>query len=184
MNNKVILLAIGLFLLLGLPVFAQSADASRIETEYYGLKWGCSPKDLLAKYPSAYFNGTNNVGDSVYYLDTAETTRIFFFENDKLYSGRIAYLDCTEEKSVALAKKVVDTYGSFDNSNSYSRDGNEYIEFIREHSKNIRIVFQTTAFNNIYGARTLRVVITYTNKILYDQILQDRIKSMQEDLEL
>lgn len=30
-----------------------------------GLKWGCSVKDLKAKYPEAYSNGTNDNGDEL-----------------------------------------------------------------------------------------------------------------------
>lgn len=42
-----------LFCLISVHVFAQVSEADKINNEYYGLKWGCSVKDLKAKYPEA-----------------------------------------------------------------------------------------------------------------------------------
>ena len=174
-----------LFCLISVHVFAQVSEADKINNEYYGLKWGCSVKDLKAKYPEAYSNGTNDNGDELYYLDTNGATRIFFFGNGKLYIGRIAYTDCTDEKVMGLMKKITDTYGKFDDSNKGSQNGNEYINFVKYFSPKIEIDFQLMSVKNSYGYNISQVVmITYTNNELAAQIARERISKMQEDLEL
>ena len=44
------LIFFGVIFISSVSLFAQTAD--KIETEYYGLKWGCSPAELKAKYPT------------------------------------------------------------------------------------------------------------------------------------
>ena len=165
--------------------FAQSNDASKIETEYYGLKWGCSVQDLKSKYPDSYTNGKNDQGDEVYYLDGKETTRVFFFGEGKLFSGRVCYLDCTQERLVAIMTKITDTYGKFDDSNKGSDKGNEYLTFTKHYSNKIDIDCTAMDVKNSYGYNvSSMVLVTYTNKELRSKIAKDRINKMQDDLEL
>lgn len=168
-----------------IPLFPQNLNQLEIENEYYGLKWGCSPTELKTKYPLAYANGTNKNGDVLYYLDTNDATRIFFFGNNKLYIGRIAYADCSDEKLLALMKKITDTYGKFDDSSKGSQSGNEYVTFIKQLSPKVRIEFQVTSVKNSYG-RTVsqEVFITYIHNELSAAIARERINKMQDDLEL
>lgn len=161
----------GLIFVASFSLFSQTAD--KIETEYYGLKWGCSPAELKAKYPSAYSKGKNKDGDDIYYLDTNDATRIFFFGNNKLYVGRIFYGDCTLDKAMALLKKTVDTYGKFDDSKE-SSDG---YTLTKRYSSKISIMMELDSEDN-------SVMITYINKDLQSQIQQNRINKMQDDLEI
>lgn len=173
----------GLIFVASFSLFSQTAD--KIETEYYGLKWGCSPAELKAKYPSAYSKGKNDVGDEVYELDTNDATRIFSFGNNKLYWGRIVYEDCTTDKAIALTKKLVDTYGKFDDSSKGSSDGNEYIILTKQYSSKIRVEFQLTDVKNSYGYTvSMDAMVTCFNKDLQSQIRQNRINKMQDDLEI
>lgn len=162
----------GLIFVASFSLFSQTAD--KIETEYYGLKWGCSPAELKAKYPSAYSKGKNKDGDDIYYLDTNDATRIFFFGNNKLYWGRIIYDDCTTDKAMALLKKTVDTYGNFDDSSKESSDG---YTLTKRYSSKISIMMELDSEDN-------SVMITYINKDLQSQIQQNRINKMQDDLEI
>lgn len=164
------LIFFGLIFVASFSLFSQAAD--KIETEYYGLKWGCSPAELKAKYPSAYSIGKNKRGDEVYCLDTNDATRVFFFGNNKLYRGRIIYEDCTTDKAIAVMSKIVDTYGKFDDSKE-SSDG---YTFTRRYSSKISITSKLDKENS--------VTITYTNEVLASQISKDRIEKMQNDLEI
>lgn len=173
----------GLIFVAAFSLFAQTAN--KIETEYYGLKWGCSPNELKTKYPAAYYENKNKNGDELYYLDTDDSTRIFFFGNNKLYMGRIAYNDCTTEKAKALTEKVVDTYGKFDDSSKGTLRGNDCITFTKQYSSKITIDFTVVDVKNSYGSSISNIImITYTNTILGSQISQDRINKMQDDLEI
>ena len=58
-----------LIFLCAFQLFAQSKNSDLINSEYYGLKWGCSAAELKSKYPDAYAKGTNDQGDELYYLD-------------------------------------------------------------------------------------------------------------------
>lgn len=177
------LIFFGVIFISSVSLFAQTAD--KIETEYYGLKWGCSPAELKAKYPSAYHNGKNDNGDDLYYLDTGDETRVFFFGNNKFYIGRIVYVDCTYEKGLALIKKIIDTYGQFDDSSKGSSNGNEYHTFINHYSSKITISCELITIKNAYGySISENLMITYTNNALKSQIQQDRINKMQDDLEI
>lgn len=178
-------LIVFLFCLISMQVFAQVSGADKINTEYYGLNWGCSVKELEEKYPEAYSQGTNDDGDELYYLDTNGATRIFFFGNGKLYIGRIVYDDCSSEKVKGLIEKTRDTYGKFDDSNKGSQNGNEYLNFIKYYSSTIEIVFKLLRVKNNYGYNISQVVmITYSNNDLSAQISRERISKMQDDLEL
>ncbi len=171
--------------LISMQIFAQTNDTDKINDEYYGLKWGCSIADLKSKYPNVYSDGTNDDGDELYYLDTNGATRIFFFGNGKLFRGRIAYSDCTDEKAIALLTKLTETYGKFDDSNEGSQDGSEYITLIRNYSYKIKINFHVVSVKNSYGYNISQLVmITYENKDLRASIARDRINKMQNDLEL
>ena len=140
---------------------------------------------MKEKYPEAYSQRVNDNGDELYYLDANGATRIFFFGNGKLYIGRIAYTDCSDEKVMGLMKKITDTYGKFDDSNKGSQNGNEYINFIKYFSSKMEINFQLLSIKNSYGYNISQVVmITYTNNELSAQIARERISKMQEDLEL
>ncbi len=165
--------------------FAQSNDAVKIETEYYGLKWGCSVSDLKNKYPDAYYNGKNEDGDELYYLDGNETTRIFFFGEGKLYQGRVGYLNCTQEKLVAIMTKIADIYGKFDDTKKGSQKGSEYYTFIRYYSSKIDIDCTAMDVKNSYGYNvSSMVMVTFINKELKNIIAKDIINQMQDDLEL
>lgn len=164
------LIFVGLILVASFSLFAQTAD--KIETEYYGLKWGCSPTELKAKYPSAYNKGKNDNGDEVYCLDANDAVRVFSFGNNKLYWGRIIYDDCTVDKAMALTQKIVDTYGKFDDSSR----GDDYITFTKHYSSRITIRMEVKTSGSC--------MITYTNNILNSQITKDRIEKMQGDLEI
>lgn len=164
------LIFVGLILVASFSLFAQTAD--KIETEYYGLKWGCSPAELKAKYPSAYNNGKNGNGDEVYCLDTNDAVRVFSFGNNKLYWGRIIYDDCTVDKAMALTQKTVDTYGKFDTV----KNSSEVITATKRYSSKITIRMEVKTSGSC--------MITYTNNILNSQITEDRIEKMQGDLEI
>lgn len=165
------LLFFGLIFVASFSLFAQTAD--KIETEYYGLKWGCSPAELKAKYPAVYSNGKNDVGDDVYYLDTNDATRVFSFGNNKLYWGRIIYEDCTDDKAIALTKKIIGTYGKFDDSKTSS----DKVILTKRYSSKITITVKVDMKDSSF-------MITYTNTILNSQITKDRIEKMQDDLEI
>lgn len=174
-----------LFILLSFQIFSQTNDSEKINDEYYGLKWGSSITELKAKYPNAYAQGTNDQGDELYYLDTNGATRIFFFGNGKLYMGRVAYEDCTDEKAIALMTKLTDTYGKFDDSTKGSQNGNEYIVLTKYFSKKISISLQVTTIKNSYGYNISQMVFIDTlNKDLQATIAKKRIDKMQDDLEL
>lgn len=164
------LLFFGLIFIASFSLFAQTAD--KIETEYYGLKWGCSPAELKAKYPSAYSEGKNKEGDDVYGLDTNDAIRVFCFGNNKLYWGRIIYEDCTADKTMALLEKITGTYGKFDDfSRKSSNEGVATIHYSSKITITVRI-------------KDNSLMITYTNTILNSQITKDRIEKMQDDLEI
>lgn len=175
-----------IFIFLCIPsIFAQTSSANKIEDEYNGLKWESSPQDLLKLYPDAYRSGTNDSGDELYYLDANGATRIFFFGNGKFYNGRIVYEDVTSEKALALMKKVVNTYGKFDDEKEGSQNGNKYITFILEYSWDISIYFQLIDVYNDYGYQVSNVVIIdFTNSALKSKISAERVQKMQDDLEL
>lgn len=166
-------------------LFSQSSDADKINEEYYGLKWGCSVKDLTDKYPEAYYQNKNDDGDELYYYDTNGATRIFFFGNGQLYLSRVAYTDCTDEKAMALLTKVVDTYGKFDDSTNGSQNGSEYVTLWKDFSDTIDISFQMVAVKNKYGYNVSQLImIDFINKELNDKIKKERIQKMQDDLEI
>lgn len=174
-----------LFILITFQFFAQTKESEKINDEYYGLKWGCSVTELKAKYPNAYAQGTNDQGDELYYLDTNGATRVFFFGCGKLYMGRVAYMDCTDEKAIALMQKVVDTYGKFDDSSKGSQSGNEYVVLTKYYSKKISISLQVTTIKNTYGYNISQMVFIDTlNTDLQSIVAKERIDKMQDDLEL
>lgn len=171
--------------LLSFTMVAQTKESDKINNEYYGLKWGATVSELKAKYPDAYSQGKNEDNDELYYLDTNGATRIFFFGNGKLYRGRIAYIDCTDEKTIALMTKITETYGKFDDSTKGSQSGSEYITLIRNYSEIIKISFQIISVKNSYGYNISQLVmIDYENTRLKANIARERIDKMQEDLEL
>lgn len=177
------LILFGLIFIASVSLFAQTAD--KIETEYYGLKWGCSPAELKAKYPAVYSDGENKDGDEIYYLDTNDTRRVFFFGNNKLYMERIVYEDCSAEKIKALGEKISNTYGKFNNYSKGSSEGNEYFILTKQYSSKICIEFQVTDIKNLYGYTVSELaMVTYINNDLAAQIQQDRINKMQDDLEI
>lgn len=177
------LVFLGLIFVASFSLFSQTTD--KIETEYYGLKWGCSPAELKAKYPAAYSNGKNKDGDDVYYLNTNDATRVFCFGNNKFYWGRIIYEDCTGDKLRALLKRITDTYGKFDDSSEGSSNGNKYFILTKQYSSKIRVEFQVTDVKNSYGYTVSEyAMVTYFNNDLQKQIQQDRINKMQDDLEI
>ena len=165
--------------------FSQSNDAEKINKEYYGLKWGCSINELKKQYPDAYAQGRNDDDDELYYLDSKGNTRVFFFGNGKLYRGRMAYTDCSQEKLVALMQKLVDTYGKFDDTYEGSSNGNKYVTFTKDYSDTIKISLQILSIINSYGNTTSELVfIDFENQNLKREIAKERIQQMQDDLEL
>jgi len=179
------LFSIVLIFLFTFNCFSQSKASDQINDEYYGLKWGCSIKELISKYPAAYAQGSNDDGDELYYLETNGVTRIFFFGNGKLYMGRVVYSDCSNEKILALMSKVVEKYGKFDSSEKGSAQGSEYLSCIRDYSSIIKIECQVVSLKNSYGYNISQAVfINYVNKNLLAKIAKERIHKMQGDLEL
>lgn len=165
---------------------AQSTKNSiaEIENGYYGLKWGCTQAEFKAKYPNAQYQGKNNTDDDIYYISSDENTRVFSFYEDKMRFCRIAYMDVSADKSMAIIQKLVDTYGKIDKTSKGSDDGNEYFSFYI-HLDKITIDITSTDYYNGYGRQAGNsLMVTYANNKLSEDAAKSRQNKMKKELEL
>jgi hypothetical protein len=158
LNLKKGLFLIG-FLMFLLNVYSQTNSPI---IGYDKVPWGASVQTVTQAYP-AIREATSldaSVGIKEYYqrnVGNGIEERRFFFYNNRLYKVAVTYEDQRESFNafMALATKLVDIYGKFDNQSNYSNpSGNntlKFIDFIRYYNKDLSILLRGVDVVNRYN---------------------------------
>ena len=132
-----------------------------------GFPWNTTVSEFLKKFPEAKDSTDSDDkerNERVFQRSSSTVIRVYRFYGDKLYWGRTVYQDPDLETEKAILEKIVDTYGKFDDSNTWTEDGNEYLSVWKTISPTFDIEFTEVKYYNSYGRVTgLNVFITYEN---------------------
>jgi len=173
-------------------IFGQSQQNPIIG--YDKLEWGTSIEVFQKTYPTTReitserrligvreFEQTN--------LGSGISSRRFSFFNNKFYSASVMYDEINSNSALALAEKIVEIYGKFDNRDEQTfPSGNstiKMIRFFRYYRNNMNIIFTINDVYNQYN-RVIgnTVLIGYLNPITRDEVEAAERKQKKDELGL
>ena len=110
---------------------------------YDGLAWGSSVQDLKDKYPEVV--ETTDKEDRKYnqryfVITSGNYDRVFFYFDDKFYTGRTVYKNVDETFTLALMTKVVEEYGKFTDFGESEKSDSDYYWFEIIITKNFSLI--------------------------------------------
>lgn len=181
---KQLLVIIVVLILLSNVLIAQSNHFEG----YDGLAWGSSVQDLKKKYPEVV--ETTDKEDRKYnqryfVITSGNYDRVFFFFDDKLYTGRTVYENVDETFTFALMEKVVEEYGKFTDYGESEKSDSDYYWFEISITKNFSVMIEAYEYVDNLGRITSNMVfITYSDDVVWNKVREYEIEQKKKNIEL
>ena len=192
LNLRKDLFLIGL-LLFSLNIYSQTNSPV---IGYDKVLWGASIQTVTRAYPT--IRETTSLDASVGVKEYNQENvgngieeRHFFFYNNKLYKVAVTYEEQRESLNafMALASKLVDIYGKFDDQSNYSKPSGDntlkFIDFIRYYNKDLTILLRgvdiVNRYNNVIGNYILCI---YNNPNIEGDVEAAKMKQKENNFGL
>ncbi|HHX56552.1 MAG TPA: hypothetical protein GX710_00885, partial [Clostridiales bacterium] len=150
--------------------------------------WGSSIKDLEKKYPDieeTTDNEDRQYNHRVFQVSLGNYFRVFFYFDDKLYTGRTVYKNVDETFTLALMTKVVEEYGKFTDFGESEKSDSDYYWFEISITKNFSVMIEAYEYVDNLGRITSNMVfITYSDDVVWNKVRAYEIEQKKKVIEL
>lgn len=147
---------------------------------YDRLEWGATIETFQRTYPNAREVNSENRSIGVREFEQTSvgsgiSSRHFIFFNNRFYSARVFYEDLNSNSALALAERIVEIYGRFDDTDEQTfPSGNATVNMVRYkryYRNNLTVIFALSDFYN-QSNRIIRnsVAIVYINPITQNEV--------------
>ena len=111
--------------------------------------------------------------------------RVFFYFDDKFYTGRTVYENVDETFTFALMEKVVEEYGKFTDYGESEKSDSDYYWFEISITKNFSVMIEAYEYVDNLGRITSNMVfITYSDDVVWNKVREYEIEQKKKNIEL
>jgi len=193
MLNRKMNLFLAVFIMFSLNVYSQNNSPI---IGYDKIPWGANVQTVMQVYPT--INEETSLDASIGIKEYKQRNagngieeRRFFFYNNKLFKVAVTYEEQRESFNsfMALATRLVEIYGKFDNQNNYSNpSGNntlKFIDFMRYYNKDLTILLRGVDVVNRYNNVIANYIICiYSNPNIENDVEAAKIKQKEKSFGL